>query len=308
MTTNMRNPLYLLAIALLTLAPALQAEDAPIVDLETNLGTISVQLNNVKAPITTSNFLTYVNEGFYSNTIFHRVVPNFVVQGGGFTPEMVQKPTHSPILLESNNGLSNLRGTIAMARTSAANSATAQFYINTVDNLLLNYANDPNPGYAVFGKVIEDGMKVVDSISAIPTQGSVPVKAVIIQAARQRLAQLGFSDLHANYSAGEKLQLVLQEDQIKRTRELDLWVAILVNNQLLFVSPENSSLLSTIAKPFKRKVSPSTTTHEILSTTTSKEIAGNYTVFAIFNEVDKDISNLKSSLRSNIANANVQIK
>jgi len=139
----------------------------PEVAFETSLGTFMVQLDSERAPLTVSNFLHYVNTGFYNGTIFQRVVPGFVIQGGGFTTAYVEKKTAAPIPNESGNGLSNLRGTIAMAREDAPHSATAQFYINLVDNRKL----DPRPdrwGYAVFGRVIQ-GMDVVDSIAATAT-------------------------------------------------------------------------------------------------------------------------------------------
>ncbi|MBV8502142.1 MAG: peptidylprolyl isomerase [Paucibacter sp.] len=121
----------------------------------TSDGELVVELYASKAPATVANFMKYVDDGFYSNTIFHRVVYNFVVQGGGYiTGSVAKNPSYAAIALESNNGLSNLRGTIAMARTSDPNSATSQFYFNTVDNTSLDYVNAANPGYAVFGKVI----------------------------------------------------------------------------------------------------------------------------------------------------------
>ena len=137
------------------------------VKLETSVGDIVIELNGEKAPITVKNFLGYVDSGFYSGTIFHRVIKGFMIQGGGFTEDMIQKQTKSPIKNEASNSLKNDRGTIAMARTSIPDSATCQFFINTVDNSFLNYTNSSNPGYAVFGKVIE-GMDVVDKIAKIP--------------------------------------------------------------------------------------------------------------------------------------------
>ncbi len=139
----------------------------PIVVLETSKGNIEVELDSNKAPITTENFLKYVNESFFDGTIFHRVIPNFMIQGGGFTPDGKQKATNAPIKLESNNTLKNLRGTIAMARTNVPNSATAQFFINTKNNSFLDYAPG-NDGYAVFGKVVS-GMDVVDAIEKVKT-------------------------------------------------------------------------------------------------------------------------------------------
>jgi cyclophilin family peptidyl-prolyl cis-trans isomerase len=154
-------------------------------NLDTNLGSITLQLYRRMAPITVENFLTYVNESFYDGTIFHRVIDGFMIQGGGFTTDYVQKPTHDPITNEANNGLSNLRGTIAMARTSDPQSATAQFFINVVDNLSLNYTEPTTTGwgYAVFGKV-RTGMDVVDTIRQVQTDASdVPLQQVVINSA-----------------------------------------------------------------------------------------------------------------------------
>jgi cyclophilin family peptidyl-prolyl cis-trans isomerase len=141
----------------------------PQVALITSKGSITVELDPTLAPFSTNNFLSYVNKGFYRSTLFHRVIPNFVIQGGGYTTGMVKKTEQSaPIELESNKGLSNLRGSLAMARTALPNSATSEFYINLIDNLSLDYKNATNPGYAVFGKVLQ-GMDVVDAIAAEPT-------------------------------------------------------------------------------------------------------------------------------------------
>jgi len=146
------------------------ATEHPRVRLQTNLGVIVLELNHDKAPKSVDNFLRYVREGHYDGTIFHRVIPNFMIQGGGFTEDYKQKPTHEPIQNEADNGLGNDRGTIAMARTGDPQSATAQFFINVADNDFLNYSS-PTPqgwGYAVFGKVVE-GMDVADKIVNTPT-------------------------------------------------------------------------------------------------------------------------------------------
>lgn len=137
------------------------------VTIETSKGNFSLELDPNAAPVTVENFLKYVDEGFYNGTVFHRVIPNFMVQGGGFLKEGAQKQTHDPIILESQNGLSNMAGTVAMARTGAPNSATAQFFINVTDNPFLNYSGG-NPGYAVFGKVTT-GMDVVNEIRQVQT-------------------------------------------------------------------------------------------------------------------------------------------
>jgi len=158
------------------------------VKLETSMGDITIELDAENAPITVNNFLGYVSEGFYDGLIFHRVIKGFMIQGGGFTPDMDQKDTKAPIKIESSNGLKNDRGTIAMARTSVPNSATSQFFINHADNSFLNYAGPGNPGYAVFGKVIE-GMDVVDKIALVQTtrrsgMDDVPVEVVVIESAK----------------------------------------------------------------------------------------------------------------------------
>ena len=171
---NKRHTLGLLALSVALSSaqflPSAHAQSAPKVTLETSMGTVVVQLDPAKAPLSVSNFLQYVNDGHYNGTVFHRIIPNFMVQGGGFTPDNRQKPTRAPIAIESNNGLKNNRGTIAMARTNDPNSATAQFFINVVDNDFLNYRAPTTQGYgyAVFGQVIS-GMDVVDKIRATPT-------------------------------------------------------------------------------------------------------------------------------------------
>jgi peptidyl-prolyl cis-trans isomerase A (cyclophilin A) len=163
------------------------AEERKMVTLETTKGNIVIEVNEQAAPVTSANFLQYVQEGFYNGTIFHRVIPNFMIQGGGFTADMQQKPTRKPIVNEAANGLKNARGTIAMARTNDPNSATAQFFINVVNNDNLNYG-PRNPGYAVFGKVV-DGMDVVDAIVNVKTSTkdqfqNVPVEPVSIKSAK----------------------------------------------------------------------------------------------------------------------------
>lgn len=173
-------------------APAAEqpAAPAPRVALTTNLGRIVIELDPVKAPKSAENFLQYVRDGFYAGTVFHRVIPGFMAQGGGFTADLQLKPTRAAIPNEANNGLSNLRGTVAMARTNDPHSATAQFFINVVDNQRLDFVSEQDGlwGYAVFGKVVE-GMEVVDKIIAIPTGGqgplpsAVPMEPVVIESA-----------------------------------------------------------------------------------------------------------------------------
>jgi peptidyl-prolyl cis-trans isomerase A (cyclophilin A) len=145
------------------------AEKNPVVQMETTLGTVKIELYPAKAPLSVKNFLDYVNSGFYNGTIFHRVMPGFMIQGGGFTADRKQKETRAPIKNEADNGLTNDRGTIAMARTASPDSATSQFFINVVDNAGLNRPKPDGHGYAVFGKVVA-GMEVVDKIVTTPTQ------------------------------------------------------------------------------------------------------------------------------------------
>ena len=156
-----------------------------MIRMKTNLGDIKIELDEEKAPKTCANFLDYVNEGFYDGTIFHRVIPNFMIQGGGFTPDMAQKATHAPVENEAANGLGNETGTIAMARTSDPHSATAQFFINVADNGFLDYPGQDGWGYCVFGKVVE-GMDVVNRIKDVETtmkagHQDVPVEPVVIE-------------------------------------------------------------------------------------------------------------------------------
>ena len=162
------------------------AQNNPIVVMETSLGSMTIELFRDQAPITVQNFLTYANDGFFAGTIFHRVIQNFMIQGGGFTPDMNEKATRDAIKNEATNGLPNERGTLAMARTPVVDSATAQFFINTVDNGSLNHrSTDPQGyGYAVFGRVTE-GLDVLDAIAAVSTTNqrghqNVPVDPVLI--------------------------------------------------------------------------------------------------------------------------------
>jgi len=160
----------------------------PMVELKTSLGLIVVELYEDKAPKTVENFLEYVKGGFYNGTIFHRVIDGFMVQGGGFTEKMEQKPTRSPIQNEAKNGLKNEPGTLAMARTGDPHSATAQFFINLVSNQMLDYPSRDGWGYAVFGKVIS-GFEIVQKMAKVETTNAgphqnVPAKPIVIESAR----------------------------------------------------------------------------------------------------------------------------
>lgn len=169
--------------ALVGLSAPAHAQDAPKVKLTTSVGDIVLQLDPAKAPKTVENFLAYVNAKHYDGTIFHRVINNFMIQGGGFTPDMQQKSTRPPIALEAKNGLKNDTYTVAMARTSNPESATAQFFINVKNNDSLNAPSPDGHGYAVFGKVIS-GADVVDKIKAVPTgRGDVPTTPIVITSA-----------------------------------------------------------------------------------------------------------------------------
>lgn len=162
----------------------------PEVQLLTSLGNVTLELEPSIAPLSVNNFLSYVNKAYYSNTLFHRVIPGFVVQGGGYTTGMVKKTGQlSPIVLESNKGLFNVRGTLAMARTNVFNSATSEFFVNLVDNTFLDYRNAASPGYAVFGRVVQ-GMDVVDLMATKPTGvlngfSDVPLEEVFVNLAVQ---------------------------------------------------------------------------------------------------------------------------
>ena len=187
----MRQMFFLCLLAMVLLLPqnALAKKETTVVELHTNKGLIVVELDNAKAPATAANFKQYVEEKFYDGTIFHRVIPNFMIQGGGMTPDMKEKRTRGAIKNEADNGLPNLKYTIAMARTADPHSATAQFFINSKDNAFLNHKAPSGSawGYCVFGKVIE-GQSVVDAIEQVKTHSAgyhddVPVEPVIIEKA-----------------------------------------------------------------------------------------------------------------------------
>ena len=189
MIKSLKNILFILAIIAVSISinksegiaeDKVEKEGNPVVLIKTSKGDIKVELDKEKAPISVENFLSYVNDGYYNGTIFHRVIKNFMIQGGGFTADMKQKPTKDPIKNEAKNGLSNAKGTLAMARTSVVDSATSQFFINLIDNKFLDHGTR-DYGYAVFGKVIE-GMDVVDKIAIVPTgYQDVPTETITIE-------------------------------------------------------------------------------------------------------------------------------
>jgi peptidyl-prolyl cis-trans isomerase B (cyclophilin B) len=187
----MKIALVLFLFAMVTTGVLADDGTKPRVVLETSMGKIVLELDSAKAPKTVESFLAYVDEGFYDGTIFHRVIPSFMNQGGGFTSDLQIKPTRAPIMNEADNGLKNDLGTVAMARKTDPHSATAQFFINTADNDYLNHTSKDvrGWGYTVFGSVV-DGMDTVMAISAVRTttqkgMGNVPVEAVIIESARR---------------------------------------------------------------------------------------------------------------------------
>ena len=171
-------------LAVVLFAPSAAAQDNPVVVLETSMGAITIELFEEEAPVSVANFLSYVDEGHYDGVIFHRVLQSFMIQGGRFTPSMSPRPTRAPIRNEAANGLNNDRHTVAMARTSEVDSATDQFFINTVDNEFLNH-QVRDYGYAVFGRVI-DGTDVVDRIESTPVSNAVPNEPVVIESAHRR--------------------------------------------------------------------------------------------------------------------------
>lgn len=176
----------LVSVAIACAADAVKVPKNPVVLMETSMGNVKMELFEAEAPVSVQNFLDYANSGFYNNTIFHRVIANFMIQGGGYSTDPKKKPTKAPIKNEAGNGLKNQRGTLAMARTSVVDSATAEFFINVVNNDFLNQRDKTQQGfgYAVFGKVVE-GMDVVDKIAAVKTvvRGfpDVPEKQVVIK-------------------------------------------------------------------------------------------------------------------------------
>ena len=178
-----------LICSLLIISCNAKTETSNLVEISTNYGSMIIELNKEAAPNTVKNFLEYVDSGFYDQTIFHRVIDGFMIQGGGFDKDMKKKKTNRPIMNEANNGLSNVFGTIAMARTNDPHSATAQFYINVANNIFLNYESEVKPGYCVFGKVIE-GINTVQKIKKVSVGDfdyyrNVPEEPVIIERARR---------------------------------------------------------------------------------------------------------------------------
>jgi len=188
-TTTQVPPAAAPAAAQVPAPDAKPTPDGAVIALETTMGTIQIALYATKSPLSSRNVLNYVKSGFYNGTIFHRVIPGFMIQGGGMDAKMNEKPTGAPVRNEARNGLSNTRGSLAMARTNAPHSATSQFFVNVRDNIKLDFGISPDGwGYTVFGEVLS-GMEVVDAIVAVPTtnvgpHANVPVKPVVITKAR----------------------------------------------------------------------------------------------------------------------------
>lgn len=179
----------ILAVGAAAFGPAAEGGDKPVVTFSTSMGDITIELLSKEAPVTAKNFLEYVDAGFFDGTIFHRVIPGFVIQGGGFTADMNQKSTRAPIKNEADNGVKNTRGTLSMARTADINSATSQFFINLKDNDFLDHGTR-DFGYAVFARVVE-GMDVVDRIAGVKTgnhgpHSDVPTEPVVTNTARRK--------------------------------------------------------------------------------------------------------------------------
>ncbi len=312
------NSAAIILLGLLVTPILALASSNPVVDIQTNRGLISVQLDAKKAPITVANFLRYVHEGFYANTLFHRVIDNIMIQGGGYNAELEIQAVHAPIKLETNVGLSNLRGTIAMARRSAADTASSQFFINSANNLLWDYQHLSSPGYAVFGEVIE-GMAVVDAISGLPTKPvavataiegeprvlrDAPEMPVVIEVMRPREGQLSFATKQLTYQPGDRLEVALIET-MKRESVLDLWVAVLTEQgQLFYVTETGFSLMP---NAFVSAVAVDTENHPVFNFIVPQGLTGRFTLLAIFNKADAGIDDLKHNLRSNIAKINLNL-
>jgi len=309
------NIIKILLIVLSLSFSILHAADRTIVDIETNYGTMTVELFPDKAPITVANFLTYVDANYYTDLIFHRVISGFVIQGGTATEDLLVKSTLAPIQNEADNGLNNDRGTIAMARTSDPHSATSQFYFNLVDNDALNYTSSTTNGwgYAVFGEIIE-GLDVMDKIGAVQT-GTVsgvpnlPLSAVKMLGVRRREAQLNFDQPQSEYQVGETLTISLNENDLSRTEALDLWVGLAMpDGSFLYFTGNSQSPLSTTPTAFQTNVASNTTLHNIYSLNVSAGLSGTYTLYAVFNSPGSDLNQLSQTLRSNIASTQITIK
>jgi len=244
------------SVGLLLLSLTVQGEEIPHVIIQTNLGIIEAELIPEKAPETVENFLTYVKAGFYENTIFHRVINNFIVQGGGYTMDYQKKPTSPSIPNEAANGLKNLRGTIAMARSNDPHSATSQFFFNVKDNKFLDYQSSTPAGwgYCVFGKVI-DGMEVIEKISQVPTDAAgpfrrdVPQTQVIIEAMKVEYISIPQSENNSSESP-------VKEKSKKAPAA---------------VTEKSETPVKETRKPDKTKIPPAVTEEEKLSSANQEE-------------------------------------
>ena len=315
----------------------------PFVDIQTSQGLIQVELFPDKAPITVANFLKHVDNKFYDNKLFHRVIDHFMIQAGSPNTDLPQqKPIdHTSITLEhtQKTTLSNQRGSIAMARKASPNSAIAQFFINTVDNNFLDYTGRQTPGYAVFGQVT-GGMDIVDNISQVKTNTrDVPKEPITVESIRRHqdkaietlkeenkpndikgetktissdedritTHQLLFDPVQKNYITGETVTIKLNEIDPQRKDAFDLWIGIQTPNlpegQLLYFSEKDE--LTRTASIFKLAVKADDNTYHAMDFLVPKGMTGRYTFYAIFNKPNHDLSHLDDSLRSNIATIDV---
>ncbi|NOQ63895.1 MAG: hypothetical protein GQ582_05230 [Methyloprofundus sp.] len=306
-----KGQVYILLLSFLV-TPLTAWAGRTVVDMQTSHGLITLKLRDYMADGTVTNFLSYMDAGFYDGTVFHRVIDGFMIQGGGFDEELNALPVEEPIVLETNRGLSNVRGTIAMARRADPDSASSQFFINTVDNSFLDYQSTASPGYAVFGEVIA-GMDVVDLISqeatgnAVSSLGAmkdVPTNTVVVEVIRPREGELKFADIPVTYSAGDRIVVNLVETMI-REEPLDLWFAILTaDSRLFYVSPAGLSLMP---NSFMNAVSEDVDIHTVFNFEVPEGLVGRFTLLAIFNNPGEGIDHLEHSLRSNIARFDIEL-
>jgi cyclophilin family peptidyl-prolyl cis-trans isomerase len=313
-----------------------QAIAEPFIDIKTNLGIIQVELSPKKAPITVANFLKHVDNKFYDNRLFHRVIKDFIIQAGESNTKLDQVKQDTadliPIDLEDTNltGLTNQRGSIAMARKNSPNTAIAQFFINVVDNDFLDFSSEASPGYAVFGQVTE-GMDVVDAIQHVTTgSNDLPKKPVTIESIRRHQieesipvvitpekpetptlpavtkSQLSFDSVQSSYVVGETVSIILNESEDQRKEKVDLWIAVqLPNDEFLYLSKKDT--LSPTPVLFKSSVKIDDHFFHALDFTVPEGLLGLYTFYAIFNQAGEGIDDLDAFLRSNIAAIDVSL-
>lgn len=288
-----------------------------------------IGLYDEAASQTVSNFLAYVENKFYDQTIFHRTIDGSFIQGGGYTYQASSEATLPPQLqkkeegllnaIDLEKGLSNVCGTLSMARLASPNTAQSQFFINTTDNTYLDYQNDTSPGYAVFGQVIE-GMLVADTISQVVTEvmpatlnnnttitlRDIPKEVIEIESIRPPIWPLNFEPIQTSYKTGEILKISLNESlgAFPRQEVLDLWVAVQTPNEFIYITPSG---FSTIPTAFIRSVPKDQTNHSILNFIVPEGLTGQFTLYAIFNSLNEGIQNIDKNRRSNIAEASLKL-